>query len=113
MDEEDIVDQIDVGNHDEGCTSYVVNHEGSVVELNTLEPCISVNVLSGNHEYQTMRIIGYHGKSSLHILIDSRSTHNFVDIGIADKLELRREPISTQSVTVVDWNNLICTAICK
>ena len=65
------------------------------MELNALEPCISVNALSGNHGYQTIRIIGYHGKNPLHILIDSGSTHNFVDIGIANKLRLRQESISS------------------
>ena len=65
------------------------------MELNVLKPCISMNALSGNHGYQTIRIIGYHGKHPLHILIDYESTHNFVDIEIADKLRLRRESIST------------------
>ena len=109
LDEVENINEAEPGDLDEGWTS----NEGSLVELNAREPCIFVNALSGHHGCQTMWIIGFYGKTPLHILIDIGSTHNFIDIVIAEKIGLRKETISTQSVTVADGNNLICTAICK
>ena len=109
LDEVENVDEAELGDLDQGWTC----NAGSLVELNALEPCISVNTLSGHHGYQIIRIIGFHGKTPLHILIDTGSIHNFVNIAIAKKIGLKKETISTQSVTVADGNNLICTAICK
>nr|GEV88144.1 reverse transcriptase [Tanacetum cinerariifolium] len=40
---------------------------------------ISLNALIGRNLFQTMRVIGYVGKHEIHILIDSDSTHNFLD----------------------------------
>lgn len=89
LDEAENVIEAKPGDQDEDWTS----NAGSPVELNALEPCISVNALSGHHGYQTMRIIGFYGKTPLHILIDTGSTHNFVDIPIAEKIGLRKETI--------------------
>lgn len=47
-------------------------------EVRDVEPCISVTALSGSHSFQTMRVNGMFGKKSIHILIDSGSTHNFL-----------------------------------
>ena len=44
-----------------------------------IEPCISLNALSGNRGYRTMRVAGYYKDKPIHILIDSGSTHNFLD----------------------------------
>ncbi|GKA83144.1 reverse transcriptase [Tanacetum coccineum] len=49
-------------------------------------PRISLNALSGVNSFQTMRVRGMVGKQPLYILVDSRSTHNFVDVGSAKKL---------------------------
>lgn len=47
---------------------------------------ISINVVSGSTDYTTMRVKGVHGKKNLYILIDSGSTHNFVDKKVANLL---------------------------
>ncbi|GJR12483.1 transposon ty3-I gag-pol polyprotein [Tanacetum coccineum] len=47
---------------------------------------ISLNALSGVSFFQTMRVIGFLAKQhTLHILIDSGSTHNFLDIKMAKR----------------------------
>lgn len=84
-----------------------------VFEADTVAPCILVTALSGSNNFQTMRVNGVFGKQTLHILIDSRSTHNFLDLSLAKKLGLQLEPIATQAVTVADGNHLACQFICK
>jgi len=49
-------------------------------------PQISMHALASISTYQTMRITGKVKNNPLHILIDSGSTHNFLDIAIARKL---------------------------
>ncbi|GKA56752.1 reverse transcriptase [Tanacetum coccineum] len=49
-------------------------------------PRISLNVLSGVNSFQTMRVRGMVGKQPLHILVDSCSTYNFVNVRSAKRL---------------------------
>lgn len=44
---------------------------------------ISINAMSGHSSFNTMRVNGHMGKKTLHILIDSGSTHNFLDEQLA------------------------------
>lgn len=63
----------------------VVQAPNEVVHLEEC-PQISLNALCGNNNFQTMRVKGVKGRNSLHILIDSGSTHDFLDIQTAKKL---------------------------
>lgn len=60
-----------------------------------------------------MRVNVVFDKESLHILIDSGSTRNFLDLTLAKSLGFLLEPISTQAVTVTDGNHLACQFVCK
>ena len=53
-----------------------------------------------------MRVTGYYGKKHLHILIDSGSTHNFLDLHIAQKMDCQAEAMDIVSVTVADGNKV-------
>lgn len=77
-----------------------------------LEPCISVNALAGNHTYQTMRVRGLVNGKPLHILVDSGSTHNFLDEELASTLNIEVKKISPQSIAVADGNSISCTQLC-
>ena len=44
-----------------------------------LIPQISINVMSGCPGFNTVRVIGHIGKKTIYILLDSGSTHNFLD----------------------------------
>ncbi|KAJ1425372.1 Tify domain [Sesbania bispinosa] len=60
---------------------------------------ISVHALSGVANFKTMHVTGHYQKHPVHILIDSGSTHNFLDIGFAKRYGCRIEdldPINLQ-----------------
>ena len=60
--------------HKEGCPI------GEVI------PHISLNALKGTVGFHTMKVTGKVGKQILHILVDSRSTHNFLNSYLVCKL---------------------------
>lgn len=70
-------------------------------EAEVIEPCISVNALVGNQSFQTMRLKGMVKRKPLHILVDSGSTHNFLDLAMEEQLCCKLEKISAQSITVI------------
>ncbi|XP_056698524.1 uncharacterized protein [Spinacia oleracea] len=77
------------------------------------EPQISMSALSGSQGFSTMRVRGMVKGKPVQILIDSGSTHNFVDLNIAQKLGCILETIPPQAITVADGNHLACQHICK
>ncbi|XP_074363636.1 uncharacterized protein LOC141704251 [Apium graveolens] len=86
----------------------------SFYEVNgDVEFVISVNALAGNQNFQTMRLKGISMGKPVHILVDSGSTHNFLDINFANKLGCKVEEVTTQTITVVDGNHIICKHVCK
>ena len=60
-----------------------------------------------------MRITGKIGKKDVHILIDSVSTHNFLDIHLAKRLGLSLTQVKPVMVDVADGNRLECDSMCK
>ncbi|GJU71509.1 transposon ty3-I gag-pol polyprotein, partial [Tanacetum coccineum] len=62
---------------------YVPGHKCKTVNEG-VQAHISLNALSGISSFQTMRVIGLVAKQhQLHILVDSGSTHNFLDVNMA------------------------------
>lgn len=78
------------------------------LEMFQKEPYISISALFGNYGYNTMRVTSYVGKKPLHILIDSGSTHNFLDVSLAMKLGCHIVATPVKSVSVADGNTLSC-----
>ncbi|GJZ10399.1 putative mitochondrial protein [Tanacetum coccineum] len=76
-------------------------------------PQISLNALTGLTSYRTMRMIGHFGKQKIHILIDSGSTHNFLDVFMAKKLGCKIQQIDPLQVSVADGNKISTTSMCK
>ncbi|XP_074346521.1 uncharacterized protein LOC141685312 [Apium graveolens] len=88
--------------------------ENEVEEEEAIEdPKMSVNALSENQGFHTMRVRGVVGNAVVHILIDSGSTRNFLDIEMAKKLKCQCVTIPHQAVTVADGNHLACQQMCK
>jgi len=56
------------------------------VVVSEVTPHISMNAFSGLNTYPKMNIVGKVKKNPLHILIDSGSTHNFLDLATARRL---------------------------
>lgn len=68
---------------------------------------ISVSAVAGITEnYRTMKVRGLHGKKTLYILIDSGSTHNFMDPIMAEKLGCSVLPPRMTRVAVADEGKL-------
>lgn len=49
----------------------------------------------------------------MHILVDSGSTHNFLDLNFVKKLGCKLEEVTAQAVTVADGNHIVCKHVCK
>lgn len=79
----------------------------------SIEPQISVNALSGATTFNCMRVVGEYGKKKLHILIDPGSTHNFIDLKIANELNCPLVAISPMTVTVANEEKLISNFCCE
>ena len=60
-----------------------------------------------------MRVKGSVGRKSLCILIDSGSTHNFIDVRVTTKLGCVLEPIDELKVIAANGNELRCREVCK
>lgn len=63
---------------------------------------ISISAVAGVSDYNTMRVKGLHGKKHLYVLIDSGSTHNFMDKKVAELLGCRLLPTGKTRVSVAD-----------
>ena len=60
---------------------------GEEVQEEEVIPHISLNALEGTVGFHTMKVTGRTGKQTLHILVDSGSTHNFLNSSIASRLQ--------------------------
>ncbi|PNX92266.1 retrotransposon-related protein [Trifolium pratense] len=76
-------------------------------------PQLSLQALTGVSHYQTMRVTGMHDKKVLHILLDSGSTHNFLDLELAKKLGCKLEAISPLAITSGGGHKLEAAFVCK
>ena len=92
----------------------VFEDEGKKVrKLMIKEPQLSLHALDGSYNYQTMRLMGSMGKKVLYILIDSESTHNFIDVRMARKLGCVMESINELNVLTIAGSELRCKEMCK
>ncbi|XP_076960274.1 uncharacterized protein LOC143636597 [Bidens hawaiensis] len=73
---------------------------------------ISIHALTRIPSYSTMRVQGSMGNRQLHILIDPRPTHNFIDNRMAKKIQCPVEDISLIQVGVAYRKKLTCTQLC-
>jgi uncharacterized coiled-coil protein SlyX len=76
-------------------------------------PEISLHAIAGATNPETMRVTGYYHNKPLYILLDSGSTHNFLDPSVASKLNL---PISCKTsfdVMVANGDRLYSEGQCQ
>ena len=67
---------------------------------------ISAHAIEGISTYNTMRVKGTHQKKSFFLLVDSGSTHNFMDPSTARRLGCSLLPSNNAKVRVADGYNL-------
>lgn len=110
--------EVVITDEEEGRTEEQGNEQ--VPTVNTMEhidegdcPYISLNALAGINAYQTMRVKGYVGKQIVHILIDSGSTHNFLDLATAKRLGCRMFGTNPLQVAVPGGHKLVSNYECK
>ena len=75
-------------------------------------PHISLSALVGLNTYQTMGVMEKVKKNSLYILIDSGSTHNFLDVTTAKRLSCDVRNIVPLQIFVANGQKLVSSAIC-
>ncbi|XP_017227846.1 uncharacterized protein LOC108203433 [Daucus carota subsp. sativus] len=82
-------------------------------EVENGDPCISVNALSGSPSFSSMRVKGMVIDKSLHILIDSGSTHNFLDSQTAKDMNCVIEELAAHTITVADGTHIQCQGVVR
>lgn len=60
-----------------------------------------------------MRIKGNKGTRTLFLLIDSTSSHNFLDSRMAKQLDSVLETIPSLKISAINGNDLVCKVIYK
>ncbi|GJR44131.1 putative nucleotidyltransferase, ribonuclease H [Tanacetum coccineum] len=84
-----------------------------VVAEPVIYPHISLNALARVNTFHTMRIKGHMGRQDIHILVDSGSTHNFVDVLCAKRLGCEIRSICPLQVEVLGRNQMLSTSTCR
>lgn len=79
----------------------------------TITPLISINALEGTMGFHMLRVTGRKEKHLVFILIGSGSTHNFLNIESARKLQYDWLSIKPLTVEVANGSTMSCTAMCK
>lgn len=74
---------------------------------------ISMHAIVGVPHFQTMTVTGVYNKRPVHILIDSGSTHNFLDETMAIKLGCKMANTRPMSVSIADGSQLMTRATCQ
>ncbi|KAG8391428.1 hypothetical protein BUALT_Bualt01G0186800 [Buddleja alternifolia] len=86
--------------------------EPETEEANHTDFHISVHAMSGVHDYRTMRVTSHIGDQSIHILIDTGSTHNVLDLNAAKRLGCRLDKIKLFPVSMADGNKIYDSLAC-
>jgi hypothetical protein len=82
-------------------------------EVDTYSPYIFHNALERVTSLNTFRVTGRIGKQSLFILVDSRSTHNFINTQVVYRLHCKLTNIIPLTMQIVNGGRMTCTSICK
>jgi len=78
-----------------------------------LNPQISLHALMGHTIPQTLRMLGQIHNHSLSVLVDSGSTHNFIQERVARQLGLKLIPTQAFQVLVGNGEELNCLFMCQ
>lgn len=76
------------------------------------QPVISLQVITGSFGGSTIRVTTLTTGKSLHILVDSGSTHKFLDVTITRKLSCSNIQLPPWNVGIVNSQVLSCSLAC-
>ncbi|XP_042965413.1 uncharacterized protein LOC122299304 [Carya illinoinensis] len=87
----------------------------ATVPLETVEkePEISLNAISGTPGNNTMRLLGRIGQAHVVILIDSGSTHNFIDTSVAEKAKIEVDTTHQLKVRIANGDIIQTEGYCS
>jgi len=100
----------------------VVEEEEGVMEEELIEdrvndreltPHISLDALEGTVGLNTMKVNGKIDKTTVCILIDSGSTHNFLNTTLALKLQFQLTAIKPMIVQAANGEKMVCKSMCR
>ena len=69
-------------------------------------PRISIAAITGIAQPQTLKLKGYIKKQSVIVMVDLGSTHNFVDVNVAKRLNIFTYLIANLKVMVADGKRI-------
>ncbi|GKC27415.1 reverse transcriptase [Tanacetum coccineum] len=69
--------------------------------------------LVGNESPQSLQLWGTIGSGNIHVLIDNRSTHNFVQPGVVERMKLAVSITKPFKVYIGSGETLLCENICS
>ena len=81
--------------------------------LDEKEPEFSIHAMEGGSSPQTIRLLGLVNKKPVSILLDTRSTHNFIDPRVVQRTGFVVTPEEIFSVTIAGGDILQSEGICK
>ncbi|KAG8369603.1 hypothetical protein BUALT_Bualt14G0030800 [Buddleja alternifolia] len=67
----------------------------------------------GDDEEETMKVTEHAEGKNIHILIDTESTHNFLDITVSKRLGCKIEETELLPVFVIDGNKIYSSSTCR
>ena len=109
--QEDVEDEV-AAVEEEGTEVYPdLDHEEH--EEDGIPAEISLHAYSGTAAPKTLRVDGLIKKKCVHILIDSGSTHNFLDQRLVKGLGLEEEPTTMFEVAIGDGTKLRAGSLCR
>lgn len=80
------------------------------------EPVVSLHALHGVDMpfiNRKMKLIGFYKKTTICVLVDSGSTHNFLDTTMVKGVGRHEQLINTNKVMVANGDRLDCNSVCK
>ena len=77
-------------------------------ESHDSQPIISFHALSGFTAPQTLKVVGFLKKQKVTVLIDSGSTHNFINKKLATRLNCFIYPAPEFQVLIADGGTISC-----
>jgi hypothetical protein len=102
---------LSITKEDEGYTTDEVTEEE--FQLRELSPHISLDALEGIVGLNTMKVTGRLDRTTVSILIDSGSIHNFLNYEVALKLQLQLAGIKPMTVQTANGEKMVCKSLCK
>jgi hypothetical protein len=101
------VENNDESDSEESLTKEMENIQNDVSNLMGNDtPRISLAAITGISQPQTLKLKGHIKKDNVTVLIDTGSTHNFLDINVARNLKLFVYPVPDMKVMVVDGKKI-------